>query len=123
MRAIPIVRCSNLRNSLAFYTNLLGFEKKYPDARDTDWVIDLVEDGAEIQLSQHSGDGAFGSAINIRVTDVDTLFKKYIERGLDTSGRENSPVHCGPTNQTWGMREFYVTDVDGNTLRFGEPIR
>ena len=26
-------------------------------------------------------------------------------------------------NQTWGIREFYVTDADGNTLRFGEPIR
>ena len=123
MRAIPIVRCSNVRNSLAFYTNLLGFEKKYPDARDTDWVIDLVQDGAEIQLSQHSGDGEFGSAIQIRVTDVDSLFQKYLERGLDTSGHENSPVHCRPTDQTWGIREFYVTDGDGNTLRFGEPMR
>jgi len=123
MRAIPILRCSNVGNSLAFYTHLLGFEKKYPDARDTDWVIDLVLDGAEIQLSQHSGDGAFGSAIHIRVRDVDSLFEKYIERGLDTSGRENSPVHRGPTNQTWSIREFYVTDADGNTLRFGEPIR
>ena len=76
MRAIPIVRCSNVRNWLVYYTQLLGFEKKYPDARDTDWVIDLVQDGAEIQLSQHSGDGAFGSAIHIRVTDVDSLFQK-----------------------------------------------
>jgi len=85
-------------------------------------VIDLVQGDAEIQLSQHAGDGAFGCAINLRVKDVDGLFRKYVERGLDTKGHEDSPVHRGPVNQTRGIREFYVTDADGNTLRFGEPM-
>jgi hypothetical protein len=31
-------------------------------------------------------------------------------------------VHEGPIDQSWGMREFYVTDEDGNTLRFGRPL-
>ena len=87
MRAIPVIRCRDVKKSLAFYTNVLGFQKKYPEARDTDWVIDLVHDGIEIQLSQHAGDGAFGCAINVRVEDVDALFKAYVERGLDSSGR------------------------------------
>jgi hypothetical protein len=26
-------------------------------------------------------------------------------------------------NQTWGMRELYVRDPDGNSVRFGAPIR
>ena len=123
MRAIPVIRCRDVKKSLAFYTNVLGFQKKYPEARDTDWVVDLVQNGVEIQLSQHAGDGAFGCAINVRVEAVDALFKVYVERGLDTSGREDSPAHRGPTDQTWGIREFYLTDADGNTLRFGEPIR
>ncbi len=101
----------------------LGFSKKYSEASDADWVIDLVQGDAQIQLSQHAGDGAFGCAINIRIEDVDGLFSTYVERGLDTRARENSPVHCGPIDQTWGIREFYVTDTDGNTLRFGEPIQ
>lgn len=122
MRAIPIIRCSDVTRSVAFYTSILGFRKKYPEASETDWVIDLVQGDAQIQLSQHRGDGAFGCAINIRVKDVDGLFRTYVERGLDTTLRENSPVHCGPVDQTWGIREFYVTDTDGNTLRFGEPI-
>lgn len=127
MPAIPVVHCRNVQESLAFYTRTLDFEKKYPEARDTDWVIDLIRrdsgDVAEIQLSQHAGDGAFGCAINIRVQNIDALFAKYLSRGLDTSGHDNSPVHHGPVNQTWGLREFYITDADGNTLRFGEPIR
>jgi len=32
------------------------------------------------------------------------------------------PDDLGPTDQTWGTREFYVTDADGNTLRFCQPI-
>jgi catechol 2,3-dioxygenase-like lactoylglutathione lyase family enzyme len=54
----------------------------------------------------------------IRVNNIDNVFKKFVERGLD-----NSAVHRGPVNQTWGVREFYVADPDGNTLRFGEQTR
>jgi hypothetical protein len=50
-----------------------------------DWVIDLVQDDVEIQLSQHAGDGAFGCAINVRLTGVDGLFRKCQERGLDVT--------------------------------------
>ena len=122
MRVIPVIRCGEVKKSLTFYTGVLGFEKKYPEQSDEEWVINLVQGDAEIQLSQHAGDGAFGCAINIRVKDVDGLFTKYLERGLDITGHENSPVHRGPVDQTWGLREFYVTDSDGNTLRFGQPI-
>jgi hypothetical protein len=52
------------------------------------------------------------------VNDVDALFQKYLSRGLDRSTKTDSPVHQSPVDQTWGSREFYVTDPDGNTLRF-----
>jgi hypothetical protein len=32
-------------------------------------------------------------------------------------------VDQAPTDQTWGMRELYVRDPDGNCLRFGAPLR
>lgn len=49
------------------------------------------------------------------------LYKKYTIRGLDQSHRKESPVHLGPYDQSWGNRELYVTDTDGNTLRFVQP--
>ncbi|MES1222373.1 MAG: hypothetical protein ABUT20_43165, partial [Bacteroidota bacterium] len=75
-----------------------------------------------IQLSSLDGDQKPGIAVNVRVDDVDGLFEKYSKRGLDTSNKKESPVHQGPLDQSWGMREFYVTDSNGNTLRFGKPI-
>ena len=122
MSVVPVIRCTDMARSLAFYTGVLDFRLKYPGQSHEDLVIDIVNDMAELQLSVLGGDGVFGSATNIGVMDVDALFKMYIARGLDASKRPDSPVHQGPVDQTWGKREFYVTDPDGNTLRFGQVI-
>ena len=107
--------------SLTFYTQILGFKLKYANSTMSP-TMNLIREGAEIQLSILGGDGAFGNAVNILMDDVDELFKEFIERGLDTSTKMNSPVHQSPINQSWGMREFYVDDPNGNTLRFSRPI-
>jgi catechol 2,3-dioxygenase-like lactoylglutathione lyase family enzyme len=122
MTVVPVIRCSDMARSLAFYTGVLDFRLKYPRQSHEDVVIDVVNDVAELQLSVLRGDGAFGSATNIGVMDVDGLFKIYVDRGLDVSKKPDSPVHQRPVDQTWGKREFYVTDPDGNTLRFGQVI-
>ena len=59
-------------------------------------------------------------AIAILTDNVDALFRKFRERGLATPGNPDAPqmVHEGPIDQSWGTREFYVDDPDGNTLRF-----
>jgi catechol 2,3-dioxygenase-like lactoylglutathione lyase family enzyme len=120
MKAIPIIRVKDMRASLVFYTKILDFQVKYPGSTFDDPVVTLVNGNAELLLS--ICDGVFGSPIYIRVEYVDRLFGKYLARGLDTSKKKESPVHQAPIDQTWGMREFYVNDPDGNTLRFCMPI-
>jgi uncharacterized glyoxalase superfamily protein PhnB len=77
----------------------------------------LTRAGDALFLSTGSGDGEFGQAVVVTTEDVDSLFQTFLARGLVPPARE-SPVHHGPVNQTWGTREFYVDDPDGNTLRF-----
>jgi catechol 2,3-dioxygenase-like lactoylglutathione lyase family enzyme len=122
MKMISLFRCRNMQAAIAFYTGILDFELKEPGASADDWVVLLKNGDAELMLTILEGDQQMGIAANVLVEDIDGLFKKYVQRGLDTSGRENSPVHQGPLNQSWGNREFYVTDADGNTLRFVQPI-
>lgn len=122
MKVVPIMKCKDMQESLSFYTGILDFEVKYPGESPNDGVMHIVNGDAEIQLSVHGGDGVFGNAINLRVDDVDGLFRKYLSRELDISGKKESPVHQGPIDQSWGMREFYVDDPSGNTLRFGKAI-
>ena len=126
MKVVPVIKCSDLEKSLRFYTNVLDFEWRWPEHKDLEMangVIDLVRDGAEIQLSRHAGDGVFGSVSRVWVDDVDERYATFRARGLNTPTRPESPVHTAPIDQTWGLREFAVTDLDGNTLCFCMPIR
>lgn len=122
MKIIPVLKCKDMHESISFYTRILGFELKDPESTQASPVINMTIGAAELQLSILSGDGVFGCAVNVLTEDVDALFKILVERGLDISTNNQSPVHQGPIDQSWGMREFYVTDPNGNTLRFGQPI-
>lgn len=107
-----------MKKALAFYTGILDFEMSEPNASAEDWVVALKNGNAELILTILEGDQKIGIAANVLVTDIDNLWRRYVSRGLDLSNRKESPVHLGPIDQSWGTREFYVTDSDGNTLRF-----
>src|SRR5215207_5885322 len=117
MNIIPILKCKDITESLLFYTQLLDFEVVDPDESDFPYRL-LIREGARLDISAE--DGVFGSCVFIGVEDVDKLFRKFLERGLDVSTKTG--VHGQPIDQTWGMREFYVEDPNGNTLRFGHAI-
>ena len=44
------------------------------------------------------------------VDDVNALHAEFVEKVV--------PIHMPPTDQTWGNREMYVRDSDGNSMRF-----
>lgn len=119
MAIVPTVRCSRMASSIAFYTKVLDFECAGDNFDESDPSYNvLTRDGDLLFLTSHGGDGKFGQAIVVLTDDVDGLFQKFLGRGLKTPGNPRSPVHEGPIDQTWGTREFYVDDPDGNTLRF-----
>jgi catechol 2,3-dioxygenase-like lactoylglutathione lyase family enzyme len=121
MAIIPTVRCSRIEASIAFYTTVLDFERVDGDDTTSDPSFHvLVRQGDPLVLSSHTGDGTFGQAIVVTTDDVDAVFRTFRARGLKTPGNPDAPeeVHQGPIDQSWGTREFYATDPDGNTLRF-----
>jgi catechol 2,3-dioxygenase-like lactoylglutathione lyase family enzyme len=125
MKIVPVIKSGDLERSVLFYTRILDFERKWPGHEDREvanGVIDLIRDGAELQLSRHAGDGVFGSVNRVFVDDVDERYVTFATRGLDTTLRPGSPIHTAPVDQTWGLREFAVTDPDGNGLCFCMPI-
>jgi catechol 2,3-dioxygenase-like lactoylglutathione lyase family enzyme len=119
MNITPIIRCSNLDESVKFYTQVLDFQLLQPVSTEFPYRS-LERAGATLDLSTSDGDGSFGSCVYIEVENLDALYKDFTARGLDVSNK--SGVHTAPINQTWGMREFYVEDPDKNTLRFGQAV-
>jgi catechol 2,3-dioxygenase-like lactoylglutathione lyase family enzyme len=122
MAIIPTVRCRRMEASIAFYTKVLDFDCVEHGGNGDPTVSVLMRGGALLLLSSHGGDGTFGQAIVVVTDNVDALFHKFRARGLKTPGNPDAPaeVHEGPIDQSWGTRELYVNDPDGNTLRFVE---
>jgi len=110
-----------MRKALEFYTGVLDFERvDGADSLDDPTFSVVSREGDQLFLSSHRGDGVFGAVVAVMTDNVDALFREYRGRGLQTPGDPESPqeVHEGPIDQSWGTREFYVDDPDGNTLRF-----
>jgi catechol 2,3-dioxygenase-like lactoylglutathione lyase family enzyme len=115
---IPIVRCKNLKASIGFYTTVLDFIlADGPDSPSDPSAAVLNREGDVLILSSHTGDGEFGQAVVVMTKDVDGLVERFLSRGLAVPERD-SPVHRGAVDQSWGTREFYADDPDGNTIRF-----
>lgn len=122
MKFIPLFKVTDMKKALKHYTEILDFVMTCPDDTPDSPVIDLGHEEMELQITTYESDKLFGSVVNVFVEEVDALFEKFISRGLEFGAKKHSPVHSGPVNQTWGRREFYVTDEDGNTLRFCQPL-
>ena len=112
--AVPLLHVSNAEVAVQHYCKGLGFRKEFahrPDGVTGDpCYMGISRDGVWLNLSSFSGDGVAGGVANLIVDDVDTLHKEFVERGVH--------IDTAPMDQTWGSREMYVKDSDGNCLRF-----
>jgi catechol 2,3-dioxygenase-like lactoylglutathione lyase family enzyme len=119
MTLIPMLRCRDMQTSVAFYTRVLDFERIDADDDPAEYDFITLGRGGD-QLALARDDGVFGTVVVVTTSDVDDVFRQFRQRGLQTPGNPDAPtlVHEGPIDQTWGTREFYVEDPDGNTLRF-----
>jgi uncharacterized glyoxalase superfamily protein PhnB len=114
LRAIPLLHVSNAASAAEFYSSGLGFQVEFthrPEGVETDpCYMGLSRDGVWINLSSFSGDGVAGGVVNLMVDSVDNLYAEFTAKHVE--------VDTPPVDQTWGSREMYVKDLDGNCLRF-----
>jgi len=123
-QVVPILRVADIRLAVEFYCSMLGFaaDFSYSTSPDGPAYAGVSLDGHQVHLSTFAGDGSTGATAYLYVDDVDAIFATLLRAGLRTPGNPDSPVEETPVDQSWGMRELYVRDPDGNTLRFGSPI-
>jgi catechol 2,3-dioxygenase-like lactoylglutathione lyase family enzyme len=105
---VPVLASLNLKETLDFYTNQLGFKIR---GQFEDYAI-LSRDDAEIHFwkceDRHISEN---TSCYVRASDIQTLYEEFKKRGL---------ILREPVIQPWGMKELYVIDPHGNLLKFGE---
>lgn len=102
--AIPILPSSDLDRSAAFYARA-GFA----DAERHDGYLLLYNDGVELHFAHH--DTVTPSTCFVHVTDATKMWKQLRDLGVDGVGEI--------ADQDYGLREFVLTDPDGNRVRIG----
>ncbi len=99
---------------MQFYCDMLRFTCKWTHRSHEDQpdpaYVGLQWDEAFIHLSSFTGDGQGKTAIVLAMADIDALHQDLVKRG--------TPMPLEPTDQSWGQREMYVVDPDGNSIRF-----
>ena len=105
----PIFNVRNMRTSLAYYVDVLGFKIDW--GGDTTFAS-VSRGGCHIMLCE--GDqGNHGGWVWVGVGDAGALHEEYRDKG--------ARIRHPPTNYEWAY-EMQVEDPDGNILRMGsEP--
>ena len=107
---VPVLASLKLDESVAFYTERLGFVLM---AQLADYVI-VGRDGCELHF--YACDNpliAQNTSCYVRTPSTEALYQEFISRGADVKPPEDRP---------WGMKELYVIDPHGNLLKFGEQM-
>jgi catechol 2,3-dioxygenase-like lactoylglutathione lyase family enzyme len=107
LAAIPILPSADLSRTGEFYA-ALGFA----EAERHDGYLLLQNAGVELHFAQR--DEVNPGTCYVHVGDATKLWKQLRDRGVDGVG----PI----ADEEYGLREFAVTDPDGNRVRVGSPM-
>ena len=120
---IPFFITRNLRDSLAFYAEKLGFEVHHIAPDDAPFFAIVMRDGVSIMLKEitpgilpvpnHTRHEWARWDAYISTPDPDELFTEFLTAGVTF----RQPV--GNTDE--GLRGFEIADADGYVLFFGRP--
>jgi len=112
----PMLRTKDLKASVEFYTNVLGFEC---ESLSDEWGwASLSRDEVDLMLATPNAHEpfdkpAFTGSLYFRVNDVDAMWERLKGRGKV----------CYPIEDfEYGMREFAIYDNNGYLLQFGQEI-
>jgi predicted enzyme related to lactoylglutathione lyase len=107
----PVFTVADVTRSVGFYERL-GFEASFHGEtyafvhRDRDLTVHLTK-AAEGSAPGHG-------SLYLHCQDADRVAEEWRTAGVSVAG---------PEDQDYGKREGTITDPDGNTIRFGSPLR
>ncbi len=111
----PMLWTKNLEETIAFYTNILGFTCSEFN-EDWQWAS-LYKDETEIMLAYpnaHFKDEiGFSGSFYFQVNEVEKLWKEL---------KNETEIVYDLEVFDWGMKEFAIKDNNGYILQFGENI-
>jgi predicted enzyme related to lactoylglutathione lyase len=111
-RAVPNIRSDRPAETRDFFIDLFGFEV----AMDMDWVMTVASpSNPSVQITIVGGDDMAAPGISVEVTDVDAVYAKAVERGMDIA----YPL----SDEEWGVRRFMLREPSGTVVNVLSHLR
>jgi uncharacterized glyoxalase superfamily protein PhnB len=117
VEAATILTVRDIAASIAHYRDVLGFAVTFQYGEPT-FYAGLCRDDVSLHLRASKINTQWvpgNGAVAVFVTDVDALHQELAARG--------AKVLEPPQDYAYGMRDFIVTDPDGNQLTFGTEAK
>jgi len=112
--AAPVLHVSSMEQSVAFYTEKLGFTERFRYGGE----YTVLEYAGEVQMhlsTTNNRTPAGNGQVYIICDTVDEYYAEITDRGVVTL--------AAPADWPYGMRDFELADPDGNLLAFGAEIK
>src|SRR5690349_13661423 len=106
---VPILYSSDMQRSIAYYTDVLGFEHKWEWGNPVTFG-GVSKDHVEIFFCK-DGQGNPGTWMSIFIQNTDEYYETVKAKG--------AKIISPPQTYEWGVREMLVEDPDGHRIRFG----
>lgn len=117
----PVFLVSDLKASVAFWTNQCGFTARLY-GEPPDFAI-LRRDRTFVMLSQKPEDHRIVPAWKVKDKLWDAYFWVNDAVALhDEFKAAGAPIDYGPVEQPYGVLEFGIQDPDGRDIAFGQDI-
>lgn len=111
-RIAPEIPVSNLRESLEYYQQKLGF-RVVMEMSGGDYAI-VERDNIALHLFQDTSGKHSPVGMHIFTQELEELHAELLKRGA----RVSQAIILKP----WGNRDFRVKDHSGNDIKFTEPL-
>lgn len=111
---IPTLRVASIDRALPSYESLgSSVSWQHQLSPEAPRLTSVVHGAAEPFLTEHPI-APYGAVVHFVVDGLQELVARARSNGIEPTS--------GPEDRPWGDREAYFTDIDGNVLRFAEPI-
>jgi catechol 2,3-dioxygenase-like lactoylglutathione lyase family enzyme len=113
-RIVPNLHASHPAESARFYAAVLGLEI----AMDLGWIVTFASPGnpsAQINVFRQDATASVVPDVSIEVDDVDAAYAAALEQG----GEIVHPL----SDESWGVRRFFVRDPHGKVLNILSHVR
>lgn len=117
--AVPVIATNDIQKSVAFYTDVLGFDFDYIFGEPP--VFGGVKSGDVEIYFTHSPDYSnliktkhLTPEIFIWVPEATDLFQQHVANGAE--------IFEEISDRPWGARQYVVRDINGYHLKFAQPL-